>query len=55
MAKNAPKGPGRRGQVTGRSQFKTPAGNYAKRNTSTGRIMSQKAGTAPYKGVRKEK
>jgi len=45
----------RRGEVTGRSQFKTPSGNYAKRDTATGRIMDQKEGGQPFKGVRREK
>jgi len=56
MAKNTGSG-SRRGEVTGRSQFKTPSGDWAKRNTATGRIMDVKtsgSGT-PFKGVRKEK
>lgn len=55
MAKNAPKGPGRRGQVKGRSQVKSPNGNWTKRNTETGRFMDQKTSGGPFKGVRKEK
>jgi hypothetical protein len=55
MAKNPPKGPGRRGAVKQRSQFKAPSGNWAKRNSNTGRIMDQKADGKPFKGVRKER
>lgn len=55
MAKNPPKGPGRRGAVKQRTQFLGPNGNWTKRDTNTGRIMDQKADTAPFKGVRKEK
>ncbi|WP_255451181.1 hypothetical protein [Conexibacter sp. W3-3-2] len=38
-----------------RSQFKTPSGNWAKRDTETGRILDQKADGTPFKGVRREK
>jgi hypothetical protein len=55
MAKNPPKGPGRRGAVKQRSQFLGPNGNWTKRDTGTGRIMDQKADGTPFKGVRKEK
>ena len=56
MAKNGALGGGRHGQVTGRSQFQTPNGNWAKRDTATGRIMDQKTSSAtPFKGVRKER
>ena len=55
MATNPPKGPGRRGAVRDRSQFPTPNGNWAKRDANTGRIMDQKQGGEPFKGVRKEK
>ena len=55
MATNPPSGPGRRGAVRNRSQFLAPNGNWAKRDLSTGRIMDQKADSAPFKGVRKEK
>ena len=55
-AKNGPKGGGRRGAVTGRSQFKNPAtGSYTKRDTKTGRFMDNKADNRPFKGVRREK
>ncbi|WP_196189485.1 hypothetical protein [Conexibacter sp. W3-3-2] len=55
MATNPPKGPGRKGAVKQRSQFKTPSGNWAKRDTETGRILDQKADGTPFKGVRREK
>lgn len=56
MATNPPKGDGHRnGAVRGRSQFKTPAGNYAKRDTDTGRILDVKSDKQPFKGVRKER
>jgi hypothetical protein len=53
MAKNPPKGPGRRGAVQQRSQFLGPNGNWVKRDAKTGRIMDQKADGTPFKGVRK--
>jgi hypothetical protein len=55
MAKNAPKGPGRRGAVKGRSQFIGPGGHHVKRDTETGRILDVKADLTPFKGVRREK
>jgi hypothetical protein len=56
MAKNGPKGGGRRGAVTQRSQVQNPKnGNWTKRNTETGRFIDQKQGGTPFKGVRKEK
>lgn len=56
MAKNKPVGDNRRvGAVRGRSQFQTPAGNWAKRDAETGRIMDVKADEKPFKGVRKER
>ncbi|WP_169565744.1 hypothetical protein [Neptunomonas japonica] len=56
MATNAPYGDGhRQGAVRKRSQFQTPAGNWAKRDSDTGRIMDVKQDGKPYKGVRKEK
>jgi hypothetical protein len=56
MAKNNPPGDGHRiGAVRGRSQTQTPAGNYVKRDTSTGRFMDVKTtDKTPFKGVRKE-
>lgn len=56
MAKNGPKGAGRSGPVRGRSQTKTPAGNYVKRDIDTGRFMDVKTSSKrPFKGVRKER
>ncbi len=55
MAANGKKGGGRHGAVTGRSQFKSPNGNWTKRDTTTGRIMDQKQDGTPFKGVRREK
>jgi hypothetical protein len=55
MAKNPPKGAGRRGAVKQRSQFQTPSGIWAKRDAKTGRILDQKTDGAPFKGVRREK
>lgn len=56
MAKNKPYGDGHRiGAVKDRSQFQTPSGNWAKRDTETGRIMDVKADGTPFKGVRREK
>jgi len=57
MAKNPPTGDGhRKGAVKGRSQTKTPSGNFVKRNADTGRFMDVKTSSkTPFKGVRKEK
>ena len=56
MATNPPKGDGHRnGAVRDRSQVQTPAGNYVKRDTTTGRFIDQKADKEPFKGVRREK
>jgi hypothetical protein len=55
LAKNPPKGPGRRGAVKGRSQFVGPGGHYVKRDRATGRIMDVEADQTPFKGVTKEK
>ena len=56
MATNPPSGDGqRKGAVRDRSQFQTPAGNWAKRGLD-GKIMEVKtADKTPFKGVRKEK
>ena len=54
LATNTGKGY-RRGEVRDRSQFQTPSGDWAKRNTDTGQIMDQKQGGEPFKGVRKER
>jgi hypothetical protein len=54
MAKNTGKG-SRKGAVKERTQFETPGGNYAKRDTESGEIMDVKATEeAPFKGVAKE-
>jgi len=57
MATNPPTGDGHRnGAVRDRSQTQTPAGNYVKRNATTGRFMDVKTtDKTPFKGVRKEK
>jgi hypothetical protein len=56
MAKNAPYGDNqRKGAVKDRSQFQTPSGLWAKRDSDTGRIMDLKQDGTPFKGVRKEK
>jgi len=55
MATNKNKTDGHReGAVKGRSQFTTPSGNPAKRDTKTGRIMDVKSDKQPFKGVRRE-
>lgn len=55
MATNKPTGDGHRnGAVRGRSQTKTPSGNWVKRNTATGRFMDVKSSPKPFKGVRRE-
>lgn len=57
MAKNPPTGDGHRvGAVKQRSQTQTPAGNYVKRDTGSGRFMDVKTSDkSPFKGVRREK
>lgn len=57
MAKNNPPGDGHRiGAVKQRSQTQTPAGNWVKRDTQTGRFLDVKTSDAkPFKGVRREK
>jgi hypothetical protein len=56
MATNPPKGDGHRnGAVRDRSQTKTPAGHYVKRDLDNGRFMDVKSDLKPFKGVRKEK
>ena len=56
MATNPPTGDGHRnGAVRDRSQFKTPAGNWAKR-APNGRIIDVKTtDKTPFKGVRRER
>lgn len=53
MAKNTGHGH-RRGAVTRRSQTKTPAGLWVKRDTGNGRFLDVKVDGTPFKGVRKE-
>lgn len=56
MATNKPYDDGHRiGAVKQRSQFQTPTGLWAKRDSETGRIMDVKQDGTPFKGVRKEK
>lgn len=56
MAKNPPKGPGRRGAVRKRSQTLNPkTRRWTKRDTGTGRFIDQKSDSKPFKGVRKER
>lgn len=56
MAKNGAKGGGRRGAVTGRSQFQNPKnGNWTKRDAASGRFMAMKKSGGPFKGVRRER
>jgi hypothetical protein len=45
----------REGAVKERSQFTTPSGHPAKRDTTTGQIMNVKSDKQPFKGVRREK
>lgn len=54
MATNTGKG-SRTGSVTGRTQTKTPGGNYVKRDAGNGQFMDQKGGGKPFKGVAQEK
>jgi len=54
MAKNTGKGT-RKGTVKDRTQFETPAGQHAKRDTETGQIIEVKTSDEePFKGVAKE-
>ncbi|HEB4094222.1 TPA: hypothetical protein RZ058_005187 [Enterobacter cloacae] len=54
MAKNTGDGY-RKGSVTDRTQVQNPQnGNYAKRDTTTGRFIDQKQDGTPFKGVAKE-
>lgn len=57
MATNKPAGDGHRnGAVRQRSQTQTPAGNWVKRDSETGRFMDVKTSDkSPFKGVTKEK
>ncbi|MBB4634337.1 hypothetical protein [Longimicrobium terrae] len=54
MAKNTGNG-SRVGSVNGRTQFETPSGHNAKRDTDTGQIMDVKTSDKePFKGVARE-
>lgn len=56
MAKNGPKGGGRKGAVKGRSQFKNSLHKlFTKRDSKSGKILDVKADKKPFKGIRKEK
>lgn len=56
MAKNPPKGPGRRGSVKKRDQVHSGRNlRWTKRSTGTGKFMDQKRDWSPFKGVRKNK
>ena len=45
----------RRGSVDSRTQSKSQvSGNWTKRDTGTGRLMAQKKGGQPFKGIAKE-
>ena len=57
MATNKPVGDGARiGAVRQRSQTYNPqTGSWVKRDTQSGQFIDQKADSAPFKGVRKEK
>lgn len=44
----------REGAVRERSQFRTPTGDWAKRDSKTGRILDVKSDATPFKGVRRE-
>lgn len=55
MATNHNRSDGHReGAVRDRSQFRTPSGDWAKRDASTGRILDVKSDGTPFKGVRRE-
>lgn len=55
MAKNGPKGHGRIGRITERSQtFNPVTKRYIERDTKTGRFINVKADRAPFKDVRVE-
>lgn len=56
MAKNPPKGPGRRGAIKDRSQVYNPKiERFVKRNTDNGQFMDVKSNDQPFKGIRKER
>ena len=57
MATNPPTGDSHRnGAVRDRTQTKTPAGNWVKRDSDSGRVMDVKTtDKKPFKGVTKER
>jgi hypothetical protein len=56
MAKNGPKGGGRKGAVRGRSQIGNPLTSlWQKRNAASGRFMDNKSTGGRFKGVRRER
>jgi hypothetical protein len=55
MAKNGPKGGGRKGAVRQRSQVRGSDGGWIKRDKSSGKFMDRKSDAKPFKGVRREK
>lgn len=56
MAKNPPKGKGRRGSVKKRDQvFSRQNLRWTKRSLTSGQFMDQKYDVLPFKGVRKNK
>lgn len=55
MAKNGPKGSGRKGAIKNRTQTFNPATKkWTKRDTEAGRFNDVKSDGTPFKGVRKE-
>lgn len=55
MAKNGPKGGGRKGAVRKRTQTQNPrTGRWTKRDADTGRFMDVKSDGSRFKGVRRE-
>ncbi len=54
MAKNGPKGGGRKGAIKQRSQFKHPNGHFVKRDAKTGRILDVKSDGTKFKSVTTE-
>jgi len=56
MAKNGPKGHGRIGRITQRTQvLNTHNERWIERNTQNGQFLNVKADKKPFKDVRKEK
>ena len=55
MAKNPPKGAGRRGAVKARDQVYNPSNDRWTKRGPDKRFMDQKADPDPYKGVRRVK